>query len=163
MVSLSNQTHNATSRKVLTLCLVQDGSRILLGMKKRGFGADRWNGFGGKVEPGESIEEAAHRELREECGIGVLSMERAGLLEFTFENDPVLLEVNVFRGKDVIGEPVESDEMRPQWFEESKIPYDAMWLDDKHWLPIFLKGNKFHGVFHFENEKKLLEYTVAEA
>lgn len=150
-------------RKVLTLCFVQDGSRVLLGMKKRGFGSERWNGFGGKVEPGESIEEAAHRELREEAGIDVSQMEKAGLLEFTFEGDPVLLEVHVFRAGGMIGEPVESDEMRPQWFAESEIPYDAMWLDDKYWLPVFLKGKKFHGVFHFENEKKLLEYAVAEA
>ena len=46
-------------RKVLTLCLaIQDG-RLLLGMKKRGFGARWWNGFGGKIEEGETIEETA--------------------------------------------------------------------------------------------------------
>jgi len=156
-------TPNAASRKVLTLCLVQDGSRILLGMKKRGFGSDRWNGFGGKVEPGETIEEAAHRELREEAGIGVSRMEKAGTLEFTFENDPVLLEVHVFRASGVIGEPVESDEMRPRWFDVSDIPYGEMWLDDEHWLPLFLAGKNVRGRFHFENEKKLLEYEVTES
>jgi len=155
-------TPEITSRKVLTLCFVRDGSRVLLGMKKRGFGANRWNGFGGKLEPGESIEEAAHRELREEAGIGVLQMEKAGTLEFTFVGDPVLLEVHVFRASGVIGEPVESDEMKPQWFEESAIPYDAMWLDDKHWLPVFLAGKNFFGRFHFEGETKILEYEVSE-
>lgn len=49
-----------TSR-VFTLVLVVQPSRVLLGMKKRGFGAGLWNGFGGKVQPGESIEEAARR------------------------------------------------------------------------------------------------------
>lgn len=39
-------------RKVLTLLLIQQANKILLGMKKRGFGAGRWNGFGGKVETG---------------------------------------------------------------------------------------------------------------
>ncbi len=43
-------------KTILTLCLIVDDGRILLGMKKRGFGAGRWNGFGGKVEEGESIE-----------------------------------------------------------------------------------------------------------
>ena len=50
-------------KKVLTLVLVRDVARhrVLLGMKKRGFGAGKWNGFGGKLEPGETIEEAAKR------------------------------------------------------------------------------------------------------
>ena len=38
-------------------------------MKKRGFGAGRWNGFGGKVAPAETIEDAARRELLEEAGV----------------------------------------------------------------------------------------------
>lgn len=49
------------SSKLLTLVLVVQPGKVLLGMKKRGFGAGKWNGFGGKVEPGESIEEAAKR------------------------------------------------------------------------------------------------------
>ncbi|KAM6196845.1 oxidized purine nucleoside triphosphate hydrolase isoform 2-T2 [Sarcoramphus papa] len=49
-----------TSR-LFTLVLVVQPPRVLLGMKKRGFGAGLWNGFGGKVQPGESIEEAARR------------------------------------------------------------------------------------------------------
>ena len=44
-------------------------SLILLGMKKRGFGTGKWNGFGGKVEAGESNEQAALRELKEESSI----------------------------------------------------------------------------------------------
>jgi len=59
--------------KVMTLVLVTNGnySRILLGMKKRGLGIGKWNGFGGKLEPGESIEAAAARELHE---VGVLRL-----------------------------------------------------------------------------------------
>ena len=49
--------------KLLTLLFVLEPSRVLLGMKKRGFGAGRWNGFGGKVQMEESIEEAAIRQL----------------------------------------------------------------------------------------------------
>jgi len=49
------------SRKLLTLVFIIEPDRILLGMKKRGFGAGWWNGFGGKVQPDETIEEAAKR------------------------------------------------------------------------------------------------------
>lgn len=61
-------------RKVLTLVFVrrpaaQDAAgaagSVLLGWKKRGFGAFRYNGFGGKVEPGETVAAAAARELLE--------------------------------------------------------------------------------------------------
>lgn len=38
--------------------------KVLLGLKKRGLGVDKWNGFGGKLEPGETIEEAAKREMQ---------------------------------------------------------------------------------------------------
>ncbi len=47
--------------KLLTLLFVLEPGRVLLGLKKRGFGVGRWNGFGGKVEVGESIEEGAIR------------------------------------------------------------------------------------------------------
>ena len=55
-------------RKVLTLVLLRQENWVLLGMKKRGFGVGKWNGFGGKLEPGETVVEAAAREVREECG-----------------------------------------------------------------------------------------------
>ena len=37
------------NRKLLTLVFLREGRRVLLGMKKRGFGVGKWNGFGGKV------------------------------------------------------------------------------------------------------------------
>jgi 8-oxo-dGTP pyrophosphatase MutT (NUDIX family) len=50
-------------RKVYSLVLIRDfeNNKILLGYKKRGFGSNKWNGFGGKVEPFESILECAVR------------------------------------------------------------------------------------------------------
>ena len=52
---------NRPQNKLLTLLFVLKPGKVLLGYKKRGFGADRWNGFGGKVQQGENIEEAAIR------------------------------------------------------------------------------------------------------
>ena len=62
---------SSKQRKVLTLVLLREDNRVLLGMKKRGFGAGKWNGFGGKLEAGETVVEAAAREVREECGYDV--------------------------------------------------------------------------------------------
>lgn len=84
-------------------------------MKKRGFGAGRWNGFGGKVQEGESIEDAAKRETVEECSIAITGMEEVGVHEFEFEkNRGTILEVHVFRIVSFTGTPTETDEMRPQ-------------------------------------------------
>ena len=70
------------NRKILTLCIIHEHPRVLLGMKKRGFGQGKWNGFGGKVNDGESIEEAAVRELEEEAGIRVQALKFMGMLDF---------------------------------------------------------------------------------
>lgn len=147
-------------KKVLTLVLLRDAGRVLLGMKKRGFGSNRWNGFGGKVEKGETILQAAHRELLEECHMQAASLQAAGTLRFTFEGDPVALEVHVFTGAPLPGEPVETDEMRPAWFAENALPYDVMWADDRLWMPQVLAGNVVEGVFHFQGEQVIVSHTV---
>ncbi|PBC25997.1 28S ribosomal protein S23 [Apis cerana cerana] len=48
-------------RKAFSLVFIRKSTEILLGLKKRGFGKDKWNGFGGKIEPGESILHGAMR------------------------------------------------------------------------------------------------------
>lgn len=150
-------------RKILTLCLALEGDRILLGMKKRGFGAGRWNGFGGKVEAGETIEAAAERETLEECGIVIDKMEKVGVHEFEFSAKPgEILEVHVFRVESFTGEPYETEEMRPQWFTIDAIPYDEMWPDDIHWLPVFLTGKKFRTRFLFGEGDQVLQNHVEE-
>lgn len=47
--------------KLYTLIVVKKNDQVLLGYKKRGLGVDKWNGFGGKVEEGESIDDGALR------------------------------------------------------------------------------------------------------
>jgi len=149
-------------RKILlTLALLEKGNKILLGMKKRGFGVGRWNGFGGKVKEGEKIEEAVKRELKEEVGILAKRIEEKGVLNFVFDQNPEeILEVHLFKILDFEGEPRESEEMRPKWFEKEKIPFDQMWPDDKYWLPIFLNGKKLEGNFYFADNDKILDYKI---
>lgn len=149
-------------KKLLTLCLAYEHPRILLGMKKRGFGQGRWNGFGGKVEPGETIENAARRELLEESGLTAGEMEHRGILNFEFKGDPVAMEVHVFHVKNYTGEPNETEEMRPAWFDVSAIPLDKMWPDDKHWLPLFVEGKRFEGRFVFEDMDNIIHKELVE-
>ena len=97
---------------------IDNNKSILLGMKLRGFGIGKWNGFGGKIEAGETIEEGAIREVHEECGIKVISLVRIGYLVFKMKLDKKYMKVHVFESYDFTGEPVITDEMRPQWFKE---------------------------------------------
>lgn len=144
----------------LTLCLIQDKKRLLLGLKKRGFGVGKWNGFGGNVQAGESIERATARELMEESGLRLEQAEKRGLLQFEFEHDVPPLEIHVFAVTHYTGEPQETEEMMPQWFELANIPYTKMWADDRYWLPLFLAGNYFTGHFVFQDTETLLEHEV---
>ncbi|MEX0930742.1 MAG: 8-oxo-dGTP diphosphatase, partial [Candidatus Paceibacterota bacterium] len=136
-------------KKLLTLCIVMQHENILLGMKKRGFGAGKWNGFGGKVERNETIEQAAKRETREEVGIEVQKLRKKGILEFHFAENPEVLEVHIFSSDVFIGTPSESEEMKPQWFHIEKIPFQEMWADDQYWFPLLLDDKNFKGKFHF--------------
>lgn len=150
------------TKKLLTLCVIHNNDRLLLGMKKKGFGEGKWNGFGGKVQEGESIEDAARREVTEEAGISVESLKKRGVIDFEFEGDPVILEVHVFSANEFKGEPRESEEMKPRWFDIKKIPFESMWLDDRHWLPMLLSGKNFEGRFLFRGHDKILNYEVRE-
>lgn len=138
-----------------TLCLALKDGKILLAMKKRGFGAGKLNGYGGKVEEGETVEAAAVREMREEIGLlaETTGINKVGQIEFHFKDKPEWNQkMHIFLVKNWEGEPQESEEMKPQWFDVKNIPFDAMWPDDKHWLPMVLAGKKVEGKFDFVNE-----------
>ena len=147
-------------KKILTLCIIHQDTRVLLGLKKRGFGAGKWNGFGGKIQNGETIDQAAKRELLEEAGIVVENLEQFGTLAFSWEGKPEILEVHIFKALDFKGEATESEEMKPQWFDVLEIPFDKMWPDDKYWFPLFLADKKFKGKFLFGENDVVLEHNL---
>jgi len=132
----------------------EDEKKILLGLKKRGFGVGKWNGFGGKVEASDkNILDAALRELKEEAGVSVSAIVQQGVLIFEFEGDPRLHEVHVFRAEaPVVGTLTESDEMYPKWFKLDEIPYNRMFADDEHWYSLLFARRAFRGYFRFDGD-----------
>jgi 8-oxo-dGTP diphosphatase len=152
---------------VSTLCLpVRDDPpvEVLLGFKKVGFGAGKITGFGGKVEPGETVVAAALRELAEEAGLAAAEndLRPAGRLTFSFPARPAWSQVvHVFLVTSWDGMPVESDEMRPAWFQGDALPLAQMWQDASHWLPRILAGERIDVAFVFQDDNENIQ-TVEE-
>lgn len=143
-----------------TLCFLVKEDQICLAMKKRGFGQGRWNGIGGKLDQGESIIEATIRELEEEIMVKTQPdyLDKVGMFKFYFKNNPDWnQDMHTYFIRQWQGEPKETEEMRPQWFQFENIPYSKMWVDDIHWLPKVLVGQKLEGEFYFSDEGKNLE------
>ena len=145
-----------------TLCLLIEGTppqRILLGLKKEGFGAGKITGFGGKMEPGETPAMAAMRELEEETGIRVTceELEPVGQLNFLFPSRPGWSQlVHVFLSRRWLGTVREGREMRPVWYPVREIPFEQMWVDATYWLPRFLDGERIRGRFVFAEDNEMV-------
>jgi 8-oxo-dGTP diphosphatase len=131
--------------------IVQDG-QILLIEKKRGLGAGKINGPGGKIDPGETPLQAVIRETQEELMITPHAPRKIGELRFVMSMCPDIL-CHVYRADGFTGTPTETDEAEPVWTALDEIPYQRMWEDDRHWLPLLLEEKTFIGNFIFEGEE----------
>ena len=150
----------------VTLCFLIKGDEICLAMKKHGFGVGKWNGIGGKVKEGETIAEAALRELTEEIGVqaDLTNLKNVGNIKFYFNDKPDWNQrMYIYFLTNWRGEPQESDEMAPKWYKKDEIPYQEMWVDDPHWLPQVLAGRKIEGEFYFNKDgAELDKFTIKE-
>ncbi len=124
---------------------------MLLIRKTRGHGEGKLVGPGGKVEPGESPQEAAVRETHEEVGVEVADLTKAGELEFVFGDAPFMY-CHVFRADRVEGEARPSDEGIPRWVSIEELPYEEMWDGDEEWLPFLIEGRYFEGTLQFDED-----------
>jgi 8-oxo-dGTP diphosphatase len=150
---------NWRPREEGTLCFVIQDGQILLIEKKRGLGAGKVNGPGGRLEKGETAEQAAIRETQEEVGITPTGVQWAGELRFQFR-DGYSLHCTVYRASGWEGELVETAEAKPFLVRTDQIPYGRMWADDEQWMPRLLAGEKFRGWFEFDGER--MEWSKME-
>ena len=137
-----------------TLMFVVRDGQVLLIEKKRGLGAGKINGPGGKIEPGETPMQAVIRETQEELCITPHAPRKLGELWFAMSDHPDIL-CHVFRSDQFSGIPTETAEATPLWTPRDAIPYHLMWADDRHWLPLVLEQRPFLGRFVFAAENLL--------
>ena len=150
--------------RVETVSIVYQHPRILLGMKKVRFGKGKYNGFGGGVKRGETLEQSAIRETWEETGEGItlINPRRIGKILFNFQTDEQNHLVYFFRTSEYSGFPIETEEMKPEWFDINEIPYDKMWSDDKYWLPLLLEEKSFRGICQFDSSSEIVDFKLNE-
>lgn len=147
-----------------TLCLLKKENSILLAMKKRGFGAGKYNGVGGKIEKNETPEQAMIRETQEEISVTPIKYEKVGTMNFDeyYKGNKENITFHLYLVYEWEGAPKESEEMNPKWFDISEIPYDQMLPDDKYWLPLILEGKKLKAYFEFDEEWNLLSKKIED-
>lgn len=143
-----------------TLCLLIRDNKIVLAMKKRGFGEGKYNGYGGKIQEQDDgdLNITAVRETQEESGLEIHHARRnlCAIITFYFGGEPGF-KVHVFLVYDWYGEPEETAEMKPEWFNLDQIPYDQMWAADKEWMPLVLSGQRIEAEVYFDKSGEAVE------
>lgn len=57
--------------------------------------------------------------------------------------------------------PVETEEMKPEWFAINAIPYESMWKDDIYWLPKVLAGESIRAKCVLDEKGNVVEWEEA--
>jgi len=148
--------------KLATLCYIRKNSHTLMVhriKKENDMHAGKWNGLGGKLEPGETPEECAIREIWEESGLIVKSLDLKGMITFPgFSNDEdwytFLFVVDEFEGQ-----LIDSPEGQLQWIPDSELLDLHLWPGDRIFIPWLAKSGFFSGKFVYQ-EGKLVEHDV---
>lgn len=139
-----------------TLLLLQRDQQVLLARKKTGFGKGKIVAVGGAVEAGETMLEAAIRETLEEVHVVPLEPRQVADIRFTFPHQTSwTMQVAVFNATDWQGEPVESAEVVPAWYNVTALPFAEMWADARYWLPQVLAGQFVRAEFVYKDDVQI--------
>lgn len=105
------------------LCFITHGDDILLlrGAPDKRLWANRYNGIGGHLEPGEDIYSAARREIQEEAGIAITELRLRGVISVApEENEPGVL-LFVFTARALSRDVQPSAEGQPVWIPRDQV------------------------------------------
>lgn len=145
------------------MAFLKRADRVLLGLKTRGLGEGLWNGFGGKVEPNESITHAAKREIEEECNLEVDDLRHIGFMRYERDGKDETAIVHIFTGTQLRGNPEPSEEMNPvQWYHYEDLPLEVMYPDFKDWWHHVLQDRFFWGWVRYNRDTEIVDKCIRE-
>lgn len=137
--------------KVSNLCFPIRNGKVYLSEKKRGLGQGYLNGYGGKVNDGETVEVAAAREILEESGVVVSpeALQKVGVIDF-YEEGEQIFECHIYTFAEWEGEFEESEEkMKPEVYDLESVPLERMFPADRKWVPLIFKGEKIRAKCYY--------------
>lgn len=142
--------------KLATLCyIIKDGKTLMIyrNKKENDYHEGKWNGLGGKFEAGESPEDCAIREMKEETGLDVKNPNMKGFITFPNFDGVDDWYVFVFVFHDFEGDLIESPEGHLEWIENDKLIELNLWEGDKIFIPWLFQEKFFSAKFNYENGK----------
>jgi len=140
--------------QLATLCYLMDGKNTLMlhrTKKKNDFHEGKWNGLGGKFEPGETPEECAIREIKEESGLLMENPRLHGFITFPMFDGVKDWYVFLFTSDKFSGELIDSDEGRLEWIPNDKLLELNLWEGDRIFIPWLFQDKFFSAKFVYEN------------
>jgi 8-oxo-dGTP diphosphatase len=148
--------------KLATLCYIkQDGKTLMIHRTKKenDIHAGKWNGLGGKFQPGETPEECVIREVFEESGLKIHQPELRGILTFpNFAKDEdwyaFVFVANQFEGK-----LIDSPEGSLKWIADEEVINLNLWEGDRLFLPYLEGSDFFSGKFVYQSGH-LVDYRM---
>ena len=123
--------------------LKKDDCYLLLfrNKKKNDYNMGKWIGVGGHLEKGETPDQAAIREIKEETGLDVYSLSCAG--EVLFINNDYEETMYVYEITDFSGELLDCNEGELRWIPIKDIYKYPMWEGDKAFLPSLMNHEPY--------------------
>lgn len=146
-----------------TICYIDNGKELLLlhrNKKEHDVHRGKWISVGGKIESGESPEECAIREIKEETGLDVHRLKMVGVItfpEFTPQHD---WYTYVFRVTEFSGEIQECDEGTLEWVPYEDVLTKPTWQGDRMFLKWILEQKPFFSAKFSYQEETLVDYSV---
>ncbi|MFC2133423.1 NUDIX domain-containing protein [Bacteroidota bacterium] len=145
-----------------TLCYVMQNDKTLMlyrNKKENDFHEGKWNGLGGKFEPGETPEECAVREIKEESGLIVTDPMMKGFITFPLFDGKNDWYVFVFKFDGYEGELIDSPEGKLEWIPNDKLTELNLWEGDSIFIPWLFEKKFFSAKFNYK-DKKFIDYEV---
>ena len=147
--------------KLGTLVYLKRNNRTLMlhrVKKQQDYHEGKWNGLGGKIDPGETPEECAIREVKEESGLDLVNPRLRGFITFPMFDGVDDWYVYLFTGREFTGDLIDSPEGNLAWIDDDKLLDLNLWEGDYIFLK-WLDGDRFFSAKFSYKNKKLVDHT----